>query len=93
MEKTIKINKTELAKISFIKETILSGKEQAERATLLKSAIMKAKDGSGKVNITFESKNRGKFEVLAAILTAGQEFLILKGGQTIPISSIIKISL
>jgi hypothetical protein len=93
MQNIIKINKSELNKISFSQEEVLAKKFQDERTTLLKSAIGKKKDGTGKVEITFQSKERGKFKVVTPILTAGKEYLVIKGGQTIPINSIIKISL
>jgi hypothetical protein len=93
MEHTIKINKTELSKISYNHEAVLDKKYQNDRDNLLKAAIGKNKDGTGKVEITFQSINRGKFKVTSAILTAGKEFIVLRGGQTIPINSITNISL
>ena len=93
MEDIIKINKTELKKITFAEEEVLDKPNQIERANLLKAAIRKHKDGSGKVEITFQSMNRGIFKVYCPILTAGKDFLEIKGAQTIPINSIIKISL
>jgi hypothetical protein len=51
------------------------------------------KDGTGRVEITFQSSNKGKFKVLCPILTAGKEYIEIKGGQTIPLKSILKISL
>ena len=93
MEDTIKINKTELKKISFAQEEVLDKKQQNERNNLLKAAIRKDKDGTGKVEITFQSKTRGKFKVLCPILTASKDYLEIKGGQTIPINSITNISL
>jgi hypothetical protein len=93
MENTIKINKTELKKISFTEKEVLDQPNQKERSNLLNAAIRKKKDGTGKVGITFKTKNRGSFKVATAILTAGEDFLVIKGGQTIPIKSITKISL
>lgn len=93
MEDIIKINKTELKKITFAPEEVLDEKGQRERANLLKAAIGKHKDGTGRVEITFQTLNRGEFKVFCPILTASKEYLEIKGGQTIPINSIIKISL
>jgi hypothetical protein len=93
MEHIIKINKTELNKISFAEENVLDEKSKNDRANRLIVAIGRHKDGTGRVEITFQTANRGKFKVFCAILTAGKEYIEIKGGQTIPIKSIIKISL
>jgi hypothetical protein len=93
MSKSIKIYKTELKKISFGISEELDRKSQKEKSNRIMVAIGKYKDGSGKVEITFQTKNRGKFKVLSAILAAGEDYIMLKGGQNIPIKSITKISL
>ena len=93
MENIIKINKSELKKICFAQEETLDKKAQNERATRLKAAIRMHKDGTGKVEITFQTSNKGKFTVLCPIITAGKEYVEIKGGQTIPLHSILKISL
>lgn len=91
MDNIIKISKSELKKISFSENEVLDRASQIGRDNQLKGAILMKKDGSGKVDITFQSKNRGKFRVISPILTAGEEFLVLKGGQTIAIKSITSI--
>lgn len=93
MENAIRIHKTELKKISFAENEVLEKPLKKERDNRLIAAIRKKKDGTGKVGITFQTKNRGNFKVVSSILTAGKDFLIIKGGQTIPINSILKISL
>jgi hypothetical protein len=93
MDKIIKINKTELNKISFARLEVLDAKAKNERTTRLKAAIGMHKDGTGKVEITFQTANRGKFKVVCPIITAGKEYIEIKGGQTIPIISVLKISL
>jgi hypothetical protein len=93
MPKTIKIYKTELSKISFAPSEVLDKKNLKEKNNRIQVAIAKYKDGSGKVEITFQTKNRGKFKVLSAVLAAGEEYVMLRGGHNIPINSIVKISL
>lgn len=91
MDKIIKINKSELKKISFSDNVVLDKASQITRDNQLKGAIVMKKDGTGRVDITFQSKDRGEFRVVSPILTAGEDFLVLKGGQTIPIKCITAI--
>lgn len=93
MQNIIKINKSELKKLSFKDVEALNNKKQRELERHLAAAIQKDKDGTGKVEISFQTEKRGLFKVISPILTAGEEFLILKGGESIPLNSITKISL
>ncbi|WP_026955591.1 hypothetical protein [Algoriphagus vanfongensis] len=44
-----------------------------------------------KVHITFQSANEQIYEVYTTVWAVASEFIVLKGGVTIPINSILKV--
>lgn len=92
--KVILIDKEELNKINFTQKEVLFSKQKIEdRKHKLTSAMMMKKDGDAKVTITFKTKSRGYFKVIAPVLMMGKDFIELKGGQIIPVKSIRKVTL
>ena len=58
---------------------------------MLKIATNKTMISGKLTTVMFQSEKRGIFMVKSSILMAGDEFVVLKGGYTIPIKSIIQI--
>ncbi len=90
----LKIYKTQIHKLNLSKKEVLRlNTEIKERKHLLKAAVLKRKDGDGKVNITIQTEDRGDFKIYAAVLMAGKEFVELKGGYYLPTRCIKKVSI
>ena len=90
----IKIYKTQIHKLNLSQKEVLSSNTKIkERKNLLKAAVIKRKDGDGKVNITIQTEDRGDFKIYSAVLMAGKDFVELKGGNYLPIRCIKKVSI
>lgn len=58
---------------------------------MLKIATNKTMHGKKLTTVIFQSKKRGIFSVKSSILMAGKDFVVFKGGHTLPIKSIIQV--
>lgn len=95
MKKNIlKISQTEINKLKFKKKDVLeSDKAKKERIKKLKIAVMQKKKKGGTVSLIIETAKRGLFRIDSLILMAGRDFIMLVGGETIPVKAIKKIKL
>lgn len=90
----IRINQTEITRLRFKKkDVLLSDKDKRTRLKKLRVAVMRKKTKDGTVRLIIESAKRGLFEVESLILMAGRDFVMLAGGQTVPVKAIKKIKL
>ncbi|MCS5490323.1 hypothetical protein [Algoriphagus limi] len=92
METSVRIEKEQIGAINFTKREVLSNPEQIKQrlATLHRSQTL----GNllhTKVRISFLSVDQNLYEVYTTVWAVGSEFVVLKGGITIPIRSIIKV--
>lgn len=92
--KTIQINTSQIHKLGFGNAHVQHDQERSlEIREMLKIAANKMGASGMKVAITFLSKNRGLFKIVDTVLMSGREYLVLKGGVTIPLSSVVRISM
>jgi len=92
-KEAIRITKDQLSKIDFKevdKENHPTYDINAVQR-MLKIATNKTMISGKLTTVMFQSEKRGIFMVKSSILMAGDEFVVLKGGYTIPIKSIIQI--
>lgn len=92
MHTGIKIDKEHIPSLRFGKEEVLQSKERIrmrlfdlERSQTLGNLLQT------KVRITFQSSDSQVYEVYTTVWAVGSQFVLLKGGITIPIKSIIQI--
>jgi hypothetical protein len=91
--KTIEvIEKEDISNVSFAKREVISDPEERKNrmADLYRSQTL----GNllrTKVKLTFESADEKVFQVYTTVWAVGTDFVSLKGGVYIPISSIIKV--
>lgn len=93
MEKpALKIDKESIKDISFSrKEVLLDLDSQMMRNHDLHRAQILGNLSKGKVSIWFEAANQKTYRVETTIWAVGSQFITLKGGTAIPVTSILKI--
>lgn len=92
--KSIQIKTSQIHKLEFGNALQQRNPNQSlEIGEMLKIAANKMGASGMKVAITFLSKNRGLFKIVDTVLMSGREYLVLKGGTTIPLSSVVRISM
>ncbi len=89
----IKIYKTQIHKLNLSQKEVLSSTTKIKERKNLLTAVIKLKDGDGKVNITIQTEDRGDFKIYSAVLMSGKDFVELKGGYYLPIRCIKKVSI
>lgn len=89
----IEIRKRELNKVSFGNANQVKdyARNENEIRKLLKVASNKLSIRKKKSMITFLTKKRGIMKVASSVLMAGKDFIVLKGGETIPIKSVLRV--
>ena len=93
-KEVIKIDISQIPKLHLSEEDVLSSKPQRiERRDKLINAVKLNTQSPSPATITLRCKDRGLFELTSVILLVSKKFLSLKGGQSIPISSIVSIVL
>lgn len=93
-KEAIQIDISQISKLHFSEEDVLSSKPQRiERRDKLIDAVKLNTQSPSSAIITLESKDRGLFEITSVILLVSKKFISLKGGESIPISSIVSIVL
>lgn len=90
--KSLKINSSELSSVRFEDAKLAINFKNQIVNKLLRATKIKSK-GERPISIEFNSKNHGLLKVVHAVLMTGKDFVVLKGGQTIPISSIQSVTL
>ena len=92
MQAAIKINKENISSLHFGQEEVLQSKDEIrmrlfelERSQTLGNLLQT------KVKLTFQSSDSQIYEVDTTVWAVGNQFVLLKGGITIPIHSIIQI--
>lgn len=90
----IKIDISQISKLNLSEEDVLSLKSQriARRDKLIDAVKLNTQSPST-ATITLKSQDRGLFEVTSVILLVSKKFISIKGGESIPISSIVSIVL
>lgn len=88
----LNIVSTELQKIQFLKNAPQDDKlNKQRRRKLEKSAQLGIRDF--KTKIAFESVKRGILQIESAVIAVTKDYVVLKGGSTIPISAIREVRL
>lgn len=89
----LKIEKAELRSVKFdaVPGQDLISKQKILRA--LKNATGMKNKMDNRVAIIFRSKHHGLLKVIGTVLMTGKEFVVLRGGQTIPINCIRSVNL
>lgn len=88
----LEIDKDQLYKLNFAQHEVLKKpKRIQERKRKIKVAVANSKGTDNKVSILFHSAQRGLLKVRTSVLTAGQDFIVLKGGYIMPIQCIRKV--
>lgn len=92
-ESTIRIGKDQLTKLHFdeVNSEHFPERNLNNIKRMLKVATNKTINPKKMTTVVFQSKNRGLFHVRASILMAGRDFVVFKGGQTLPIKSIVHV--
>lgn len=90
---TIRISKDQLSKLNFtsVDEEKYPKRDLPTIVRMLKVATNKTMNSKKLTTVIFQSKKRGIFTVKSSILMAGNDFVVFKGGYTLPIKSIIQI--
>lgn len=91
--KTIeRIEKEQVSLINFSKQEVLSDPHELKlrRADLYRSQTL-GNLLQTKVNISFVSSDGQVYEVHTTVWAVGSDFVVLKGGITIPIRSVLKV--
>jgi len=90
---TIQISKDQLSKLNFkaVDEEEYPNRDLTTIYRMLKVATNKTINSKKLTTVVFQSKKRGIFTVKSSILMTGKEFIVFKGGFTLPIKSIIQI--
>lgn len=90
---TIRISKDQLSKLDYkaVDEKKYPNRDLSAILRMLKVATNKTMNSKKLTTVIFQSKKRGIFTVKSSILMAGNEFVVFKGGFTLPIKSIIQI--
>ncbi|WP_297335663.1 hypothetical protein [Algoriphagus sp.] len=92
MHTTIKIDKENISTLRFgLKEVLQSPEEIKMRLFELERSQTLGNLLQTKVRITFQSFDEQIYEVYTTVWAVGNQFVLLKGGITIPIHSIIQI--
>ncbi|MGM0945036.1 MAG: hypothetical protein ACQEW9_07605 [Bacteroidota bacterium] len=93
MQTTIKIEKEFIPNLRFGAREVLQSPEdirmrlfELERSQTLGNLLQT------KVRITFQSSDEQIYEVRTTVWAVGSQFILLKGGITIPIHSILQIN-
>ncbi|EON78557.1 hypothetical protein ADIS_0907 [Lunatimonas lonarensis] len=88
----LKIDKEAVREITFSKTDVLVDEEAKKlRNHDLHRAQILGNGSKGKVSITFEAENKKAYQIETTIWCVGSQFITLKGGLAIPISSIAKV--
>lgn len=91
MEATL-LEKEHIEKIQFAEKEVLVDREsQAWRNWHLERAVILGNGYKGKVNIYFQDKDGNNYVVNTTIWSAGDKYIMLKGGRVIPMHAITKI--
>ena len=90
---SIQIHKDQLSKVLFgeVNKTSSPDLNLSSIDMALKVAINRTMNSRKLSIIVFQTKNRGIFQVKSSILMQGSDFIVLKGGKSIPVKSIIKV--
>lgn len=90
MENIKVIPKEQLLHESFIRNEVLPEKQmRLKRSQSLRKALILGNTEHNKVKITFKSEDGTLKQVETTIWAVTQNFILLKGGLTIPIRSIL----
>ncbi|SHO65052.1 MULTISPECIES: hypothetical protein [Algoriphagus] len=86
------IEKEQINSLNFSKQEVLqSYDEKKSRLADLHRSQTLGNLLHSKVHITFQSANEQVYEVYTTVWAVASEFIVLKGGVTIPINSILKV--
>lgn len=92
MQTAIKIDKEHISSLRFGKEEVLQSHDRIrmrlfdlERSQTLGNLLQT------KVRLMFQSSDSQIYEVYTTVWAVGSQFVLLKGGITLPINSIIQI--
>ncbi|MFC3417301.1 hypothetical protein [Algoriphagus hitonicola] len=92
MQTAIKIDKENISTLRFGHEEVLQSKEEIQmRLFELECSQTLGNLLQTKVQLTFQSSDGQIYEVHTTVWAVGNQFVLLKGGITIPIHSIIQI--
>lgn len=93
LDLSIQIHKDQLSKVLFgeVNKTSSPDLNLSSIDMALKVAINKTMNSRKLSIVVFQTKNRGIFQVKSSILMQGSDFIVLKGGKSIPVKSIIKV--
>ena len=92
--KTItKVDKSQIADLSFRKEEILDIADQAIRSHNLSRALRLGNAYKRSVLVQFETVDYEPMETEATIWTVTEKYIMLKGGAVIPIRAIFNVVL
>ncbi len=86
------IEKEQLAHLFFNKKDVISDPDlQKERLAKLFRSQTLGNLLQSKVHLTFQASDEHIYQIYTTVWAVGSDFISLKGGMTIPISSIIEI--
>ncbi|MFT6502782.1 MAG: hypothetical protein ACJASQ_002913 [Crocinitomicaceae bacterium] len=93
LDLSIQIHKDQLDKVLFgdANKTSSPDLNSSSIEMSLKVAINRTMNSRKLSTIVFQTKNRGIFHVKSSILMQGTDYIVLKGGKSIPVKSIIKV--
>lgn len=93
LDLSIQIHKDQLEKVLFGEANQTSSPDLylSSIQMALKVAINRTMNSRKLSTIVFQTKNRGIFQVRSSILMSGKDYIVLKGGKSIPVKSIIKV--
>ncbi len=90
---SVRIHKDQLGKLFFAEadKTNHPDSSLSSIKMMLKVAINQTTHSKKLSTIVFQTRNRGILQVKSSILMAGKDFIVLKGGQSLPIKSIVQV--
>jgi hypothetical protein len=93
LDLSIQIHKDQLDKVLFgdANKTTSPDLNLSSIQMSLKVAINSTMNSRKLSTIVFQTKNRGIFQIKSSILMQGKDYIVLKGGKSIPVKSIIKV--
>ncbi|MFT6246789.1 MAG: hypothetical protein ACJA0U_003550 [Salibacteraceae bacterium] len=93
LDLSIQIDKDQLDKVLFgdAHKTTSPDLNISSIQMSLKVAINSTMNSRKLSTIVFQTKNRGIFQIKSSILMQGKDYIVLKGGRSIPVKSIIKV--
>lgn len=87
--KPIRIKKSQLSKLTYNEEDVLTApKKRRNRFQSLKVAAIRKSNKDTAVGITFRAAERGLFKIIAKVLIADKDYIVIEGGHVIPTRSI-----